>query len=382
MWNITIDRLGLFYIIEELYKFYDSYSIENKLTLKKLRDRFNYFPPSIQANINIEEITRTLIPLVITIEYYKKTEEFIFDDSKLIFHLQKAMSDYYSNVSNTATTSTSNTLTVTTADLINSYSNYTTSTGSMLYSDIYTTTAGRTTTDMIREIVDDYEKEKEKENKKMETNFNFGPYSSNSLRLSIYGIAVKNNNSKWVTYNKESGKLIDVEILNFDIDTSKIFYKFPKPTDSVEKGDILLHNGKIVFVETVREDDKFDVVDPSAGTFLTILPLTSPFGFNFVETIISIADYLPAADKDNPFGNLLPLMLMGNNKDNSLLPIMLMMDKDIDPMMMLLLGGKGDNLSTILMMSMMKKKKNKDKVKEVLSKIKEAGPTVAFENEK
>lgn len=292
------------------------------------------------------------------------------------------MSDYYSNVSNTATTSTSNTLTVTTADLINSYSNYATSTGSMLYSDIYTTTAGRTTTDMIREIVDDYEKEKEKENKKMETNFNFGPYSSNSLRLSIYGIAVKNNNGKWVTYNKESGKLIDVEILNFDIDTSKIFYKFPKPTDSVEKGDILLHNGKIVFVETVREDDKFDVVDPSAGTFLTILPLTSPFGFNFVETIISIADYLPAADKDNPFGNLLPLMLMGNNKDNSLLPIMLMMDKDIDPMMMLLLGGKGDNLSTILMMSMMKKKKNRDKVKEALSKIKEAGPTVAFENEK
>ena len=292
------------------------------------------------------------------------------------------MSDYYSNVSNTATTSTSNTLTVTTADLINNYSNYATSTGSMLYSDIYATTAGRTTADMIREVVDSYEKEKEKENKKMETNFNFGPYSSNSLRLSIYGIAVKNNNGKWVTYNKESGRLIDVEILNFDIDTSKIFYKFPKPTDSVEKGDILLHNGKIVFVETVREDDKFDVVDPSAGTFLTILPLTSPFGFNFVETIISIVDYLPAADKDNPFGNLLPLMLMGNNKDNSLLPIMMMMDEDIDPMMMLLLGSKGDSLSTILMMSMMKKKKNKDKVKEVFSKIKEAGPTVVFENEK
>lgn len=292
------------------------------------------------------------------------------------------MSDYYSN---TATTSTSNAYTVntiSTADLINNYSNYATNTGTTLYSDIYAPATGRTTTDVIREIVDDYEKEKEKENKKMETNFNFGPYSSNSLRLSIYGIAVKNNNGKWVTYNKESGRLIDVEILNFDIDTSKIFYKFPKSTNSIEKGDILLHNGKIVFVENVREDGKFDVVDPSAGTFLTILPLTSPFGFNFVETIISIADYLPAADKDNPFGNLLPLMLMGNNKDNSLLPIMMMMDKDIDPMMMLLLGSKGDNLSTILMMSMMKKKENKEKVKEALSKIKEAGPTVAFENEK
>ena len=47
MWNITIDRLGLLYVIEELYKSYDSYSLEAKLTLKKLRDRFNYFPPSI-----------------------------------------------------------------------------------------------------------------------------------------------------------------------------------------------------------------------------------------------------------------------------------------------------------------------------------------------
>lgn len=67
MWNITIDRLRLFYIIEELYKFYDSYSLEAKLTLKKLCDRFNHFSSSIHANINIEETTRTINPLVITI---------------------------------------------------------------------------------------------------------------------------------------------------------------------------------------------------------------------------------------------------------------------------------------------------------------------------
>ena len=65
--DVIIDRLGLFHIIEELYKFYDSYSLETKLTLKKLCDRFNHFPASIYVNINIEEIARTINPLVITI---------------------------------------------------------------------------------------------------------------------------------------------------------------------------------------------------------------------------------------------------------------------------------------------------------------------------
>lgn len=42
MWNITIDKLGLLYIIEELYKSYDSYSLETKLILKKLNDKLNH----------------------------------------------------------------------------------------------------------------------------------------------------------------------------------------------------------------------------------------------------------------------------------------------------------------------------------------------------
>ena len=34
--------------------------------------------------------------------------------------------------------------------------------------------------------------------------FNFGPYNSNSIRLSIYGIAIKNKAGKWVSYNKNT----------------------------------------------------------------------------------------------------------------------------------------------------------------------------------
>jgi len=45
--------------------------------------------------------------------------------------------------------------------------------------------------------------EKEKENK-MNNEFNFGPYDASNVRLSPYGIAIKNKNNKWVSYDKDT----------------------------------------------------------------------------------------------------------------------------------------------------------------------------------
>lgn len=234
---------------------------------------------------------------------------------------------------------------------------YSTGTGNYVWT---TSTVGwESLEDQIKKIVKDEINEKEKD-KTMD--FNFGPYNSNNIRLSIYGIAIKNKAGKWVSYNKDTQRLIDVEVLNINIDSSKIFYKLPKATNSIEVGDIIIHNGKPVFVEKVREDGKFEVIDPYEGTAITILPLNSPFGFNFIESLVSLTDCMPNADEDNPFGNLLPLMLAGNG-DNSALAMAMMMDNsDIDPMMMLLFNGKDNcNLSTFLLMKMMKKEKKKKK---------------------
>ena len=194
------------------------------------------------------------------------------------------------------------------------------------------------------------------ENEQMTNDFYFGSYDTQNIRLSMYGMAIKNKAGKWVSYDTETHSLIDVEIFNIEIDAGKIFFKLPKPTNEIKAGDIILHNNRPVFVENVREDGKFEVIDPSEGTAITILPLKSPFGFNYIPIIVSLTDFLPKADKDSPFGNLLPLLLTGSD-NNGLAIAMMMQDKDIDPMMMAMLCGKGD-MSTLMLMMMMDKKKS------------------------
>ena len=168
----------------------------------------------------------------------------------------------------------------------------------------------------------------EKDNeKKMNNEFNFGAYNNQNLRLSPYGMAIKNKEGKWVSYNKDNGQIIDVDIINIGLDCSKIFFKIPKPVSSVNPGDIVLHNNIPVFVEEVK-DKRFIVINPYEGTELTILPATSPFGYNYVNVIISLTEFFGSATENNPFGNLLPLILSGDSNNNLLLPYLLMNASD------------------------------------------------------
>jgi len=214
---------------------------------------------------------------------------------------------------------------------------------------------GNLTEDKIREILKEHDKEKEKNN--MTTDFSFGPYNTNSIRLSPYGMAIKNKAGKWISYNKTTDRLMDVDVINVDIDSAKIFYKIPRAVNSVKPGDIILHNTTPVFVEVIN-NGRFTVINPYEGTEITILPAQSPFGFDFVTAIVTLTDFMPAADENNPFGNLLPFMLMGKDNNNNM-GLMLALSggmKDMDPMMMMALCGGGD-MSTLLMLSMMKKNK-------------------------
>ncbi len=190
----------------------------------------------------------------------------------------------------------------------------------------------------------------------MANDFNFGPYNTSSIHLSPYGMAIKNKAGKWVSYDKQTNRLIDVNIINIDIDSSKIFYKIPKAVKEVEIGDIVLHNTTPVFVEAIH-DGRFTVINPYEGTEITILPAQSPFGFDFVTVVVTLTDFMPAADESNPFGNLLPFMLMGKDNNNNM-GLMLALSggmKDIDPMMTMALCG-GSDMSALLMMMMMNKK--------------------------
>jgi hypothetical protein len=163
-----------------------------------------------------------------------------------------------------------------------------------------------------------------KENENMDTNkmfnFDFGPVASH-IRMSPYGLAMKNADGKYVSYDKASGNIMDVEIFNFD--AQKFLYKMPVAVSAVAVGDIVVHMRKAMFVSAVN-GNRISVVDIYNGEVKDIMPTTSPFGFNFITKVVSLVD-VTGANADNPFGNLLPLLMMGEGKDfKDVLPLMLM----------------------------------------------------------
>lgn len=193
--------------------------------------------------------------------------------------------------------------------------------------------------DYIRKMIDEVlneNKNKDKiEENKMNTsnlfNFEFGPVLNGSVyRMSPFGLAVRTDRNGWVAYNTKTGELVDVDVLNFDI--SKLIYKMPVALTAVKPGDVLIHGGKPVFVRAVGAGaNTVSVIDYATASVMDILPVKSPFGFNFFTKVTPLFDMNGVtADADNPFGNMLPfLMLSGDNND-------------FDPTLLFLAGGMGN----------------------------------------
>ena len=163
----------------------------------------------------------------------------------------------------------------------------------------------------------DNRKEKENMDTSKMFNFDFGPVSS-AIRMSPYGMAMKNADGKYVSYDKNSGNIMDVEIFNFD--AQKFLYKMPVAVNAVAVGDIVVHMRKAMFVSAVN-GNRISVIDIYNGEVKDIMPTTSPFGFNFITKVVSLID-MSGANTDSPFGNMLPFLLMGDNKDNNSMAMM------------------------------------------------------------
>lgn len=174
----------------------------------------------------------------------------------------------------------------------------------------------------------------EKENNKMKNfNFDFGPCNPETIRMSMYGLAIKNASGAWVSYNPATKQIIDVDVLNFD--GAKYLYKMPVALKEVKVGDIVIHNRKPMFVISTAKDQSnaLLVVDIYAGEEKTIVPPVNMFGFNFVVRVVSLFGELSqnAPSPDAPFGNFLPFLLMADGND-----------KSIDPMALMLMMGQGN----------------------------------------
>lgn len=196
--------------------------------------------------------------------------------------------------------------------------------------------------------IDKADFENRKENEKMKGfNFDFGPCGS-TVRLSMYGMAIQNIAGEWVSYNPATKEIVNVDVFNMS-DGGKYMYKMPVAIKDVKEGDIIIHNRVPMFVTAIGENGTFTVTDVRAGESKTIIPTRSPFGFNFITKVVSmLGSFGPAPTADNPFGNMLPLLMMSEGKD-------------IDPMMfMFMMGGQGANMFSNPMMMYFLMKDNKD----------------------
>ena len=214
--------------------------------------------------------------------------------------------------------------------------------------------AAQTTAGAVSNIGNEIKKlndKNEKENKKMKGfNFDFGPCTTDNVRMSMYGIAVKNQASEWVSYNPSTGEIINVDIFNFE--GGKYMFKMPVAPAQVAAGDVIIHNKKAMFVLD-KDENGFIVVDPHAGEEKKVVPTSNCFGFNFITKVVSMFDAFAAAPTpDAPFGNFLPFMMMDSN------------GKDFDPMMMMLMmnqnGNMGDMFNNPMMMYFLMKDNGND----------------------
>ena len=179
--------------------------------------------------------------------------------------------------------------------------------------------------------------------------------------MSPYGIAVRTQNNGWVAFNAKSGELFDVDIVNFDI--SKLIYKMPVALSAIKPGDILMHGGKPVFVRSLNGDSTVSVIDYTNATVSNILPVKSPFGFNFFTKICALFNFDQVnANADNPFGNMLPFLMLSGEKDGNFDPTLLFMasamnggsvDFASNPMMLYFLMNRQDKSDILPFLMMM-----------------------------
>lgn len=209
------------------------------------------------------------------------------------------------------------------------------------------------------------ENKKEKKDMNFFKNFEFGPVKNDTVRLSPYGLAVKNLDGSWVSYDGASDSIIDVDVFNFE--GKNLIYKIPAAPHTVRAGDMIVHQGKGMYVlnDVCEGDTCVSVIDPRAGESKEILFTKSPFGFTFIVKLVSLLDMSGIdANPDNPFGNLWPLALMGDKDcDAATIMAFMMMNNSegcsfdmSNPMMMYALMS-GDNKDMLLPMMLMANRK-------------------------
>ena len=131
------------------------------------------------------------------------------------------------------------------------------------------------------------------------------------------------------------------------------FFAMPIAITEIRVRDIILHQDKPMMCINGNDDGSIRAIDFTTQEIKDIMPKKNPFGFNFVTKVVCpfgensfMMDGF-GADSSNPFGNMLPMMMLMDDKDGT-------KDKtDMMMMAMMMSGGHLDLTSNPMLMYMM-----------------------------
>ena len=216
-------------------------------------------------------------------------------------------------------------------------------------------------------------KEKEKNNMNISFGAEFGKLKDNYnlCKMSLKGLALtsqynssENPQKTYYTYNKETHELEDVTPYIIDFDVTKVLFKMPVAVSTLKEGDLILNGSTPLIVKSVNGNE-ISAISVEDNEVITLAAKKNVFGFSYITKIINIMgdfNLSVSANSDNPFGNMLPLMLMSDSEGDmdNLLPFMLMnsanggsgIDFSANPMILYFFmkdGGNNDMLPLLLM---------------------------------
>lgn len=185
------------------------------------------------------------------------------------------------------------------------------------------------------------------------------------VAMSIYGATFKtvgtDGLARSIAYDPNTQEYIDVpnEMI---IAKGSYCYAMPCTADNLHIGEYIRHNG--AWARVIDVDDAARIVVEKIATreVATILPVRSIFGYSFYTKLITpFQSGFMTADAEHPFGNILPLLMMGDSKMDEMLPLMFMMgqgstaqfDMSNPMVLMMFMGDKTDKDSDMFKMMMM-----------------------------
>lgn len=186
---------------------------------------------------------------------------------------------------------------------------------------------------------------------KMFKNLKFGKLSNGTIKYSFNGIAFQSSDGSYVTFNDDL-TFTNVNDMVMDIPV----YVMPVAANQIEVGDIIIQNEQPVMIREISSNE-IKVIKPFSREIVSIVPEKSIFGFDFYSKVLNVFEGLgSAADQGNPFGNMLPFLMMSEGKENQsnsdMIMMMALMGGNLDmsnPMMMALMGDKIDPMMMMMM---------------------------------